>query len=319
MQQSVNILMLGGAKRVSMARMFKAAGAKSGLDVNLFSYELTKTVPVAEVATVICGLRWNNPDLLDDLHRVVTENGINIIIPFVDPAVEIAARYCESDKGCFTPMTDADKARLMFDKIEADAVFRSLGIPVPANACVENFDGAVIAKPRCGSASKGIKVLDAVEFEAFKLTPEASGYLFQQYLAEHEEITVDCYVSRGGEVVCAVPRLRLDVVGGEVLNTKTISDPEIEGLSTRILGMLCLRGSVTLQFLRERFPNGTLGKPLLMEINPRLGGGAVCSVHAGADIPAYILADYLEEKVEKAHWRSGVMICRYMQEVVFNL
>jgi len=32
---------------------------------------------------------------------------------------------------------------------------------------------------------------------------------------------------------------------------------------------------------------------MIMEINPRLGGGAVAAVHAGADIPAMIISEAL--------------------------
>ena len=81
MRQAVNILMLGGAKRVSMARMLKDAGSRMGLDVVLFSYELTPEVPVAVEASVITGLKWNDPDLMDDLHNVVFENRIDILLP----------------------------------------------------------------------------------------------------------------------------------------------------------------------------------------------------------------------------------------------
>ena len=107
MRQVVNILMLGGAKRVSMARMLKDAGSRMGLDVVLFSYELTPEVPVAVEASVITGLKWTDPDLMDDLHNVVSENRIDILLPFVDPAVEVAARFCESTDSCWTPMHDA--------------------------------------------------------------------------------------------------------------------------------------------------------------------------------------------------------------------
>ena len=61
MKQAVNIMFLGGAKRVSMGRMLIAAGAQLGMEVNLFSYELSREVPVAEIATVIIGRRWNDP------------------------------------------------------------------------------------------------------------------------------------------------------------------------------------------------------------------------------------------------------------------
>ena len=64
MRQVVNILFLGGAKRVAMGRLFKEAGRKFGMDVMLFSYELSSQVPIAEEASVIVGRRWADPDLM---------------------------------------------------------------------------------------------------------------------------------------------------------------------------------------------------------------------------------------------------------------
>ena len=54
-----------------------------------------------------------------------------------------------------------------------------------------------------------------------------------------------------------------------------------------------------------------------MEINPRLGGGAVCSVHAGADIPGMILDEAMGVTCHRAPYRPGTEIARYLQEVVF--
>lgn len=323
MRQAVNILFLGGAKRVSMARMFKESGARLGLDVNIFSYELSPEAPVAEVATVIVGRRWNDPALMEDLHNVVAENRIDMMIPFVDPAVEVAARYCASDAGCSTPGVDGEMASLLFDKVASDELFRQNDFPLPANAMEEDVSGRVIAKPRCGSASKGIMVFEQDDFRRMAASDAASDYLFQEYVERREEYTVDCYVSCTGRFICAVPRRRIEVAGGEVTVTQTIHDEEMERWSRRIVRDLKLRGPVTIQFLREmidgedgmRYP----GRLMLMEINPRLGGGAVCSVHAGADLPGFILGDWLGRDVKECDdWRSGVKICRYMQEVVFD-
>jgi len=322
MRQAVNILFLGGAKRVSMAGMIMRAGDRLGLDVNLFSYELFAEVPVAEVATVIRGLRWSDPDIMADLHNVVVENHIDIIIPFVDPAVEIAARFCNSvaDVDCFTPGGNADMSRLMFDKVEADALFRTLGFPLPHNAVAENVAGRVIAKPRKGSASKGLRVMSHEEYEKFFATDESrEDYLCQEYIEHRKEFTVDCYVTSKGCFVCAVPRERLEVQGGEVMSTETLHDEEIESLSRRILHDLKLTGPVTIQYMREVDATGSAGRLMLMEINPRLGGGAVCAVHAGADLPMFILSDWLGHSIEECNtWRAGVKICRYMQEVAFE-
>lgn len=317
MRQAVNVMFLGGAKRVSIGRWFIEAGVSLGLDVNLFSYELSAQVPIASVAHVIIGRRWSDADLMEHLHATVVENGIDIIVPFVDPAVEIAARYCMSQPGvCWTPGSNTDMAARMFDKAEADAVFRNFGFPLPADASADGFDGMVIAKPRMGSASKGIRVIDRTEMLRMQGCGEAEAFIFQEYIADREEFTVDCYVGRNGDIVCAVPRRRIEVTGGEASVTQTLRDSEIEEWSRTILCALKLTGPVTLQFLRERKENGRL---MLMEINPRLGGGAVCAIHAGADLPGFILREWMGKRPEPCcDWESGVRICRYLQEIVFH-
>lgn len=315
MRKAVNIMFLGGAKRVSMGRKFIDAGRRLGLDVNLFSYELNGYVPIAEIATVVKGCRWADAVLFEHLRTTVRENQIDILIPFVDPAIEVAAKYCASDEECFTPGSDASAASMLFDKAVADEAFRKCGFPVPENPKYEEFQGRIIAKPRCGSASKGIRVLERAEYEQLSGQPEADNYLFQRYVADRTEYTVDCFVSIEGQFVCAVPRVRLEVAGGEVTTTETLHDEEIERWSRTILSVLDLRGPITIQFLRDN----VTGRVMLMEINPRLGGGAVCSVCAGADLPAYILADWMHNRVAECdNWKSGIRICRYQQEVVFD-
>lgn len=316
MKQAVNIMFLGGAKRVSMGRMFLKSGAALGLDVNLFSYELSAQVPIALIARVITGLRWADSCLMDHLHETVEENRIDILIPFVDPAVEIAIKYCMSDPECSTPGDNREMAPKMFDKIEADTVFRSLGFPLPADVSMLGDSDSIIAKPRRGSASKGIRVIDRDEFKRMMGAGAAEEYLFQEYIADREEFTVDCYVRADGEIVCAVPRRRIEVAGGEVTVTQTLHDNEIEDWSRRILHALKLTGPLTLQFLRERKGERRL---MLMEINPRLGGGAVCAVHAGADLPGFILKEWLGESLHPCtSWEEGVKICRYPEEIVFH-
>ena len=315
MRQVVNILFLGGAKRVAMGRLFIEAGRRLGMEVELFSYELSTEVPVSEVSHVIVGRRWNDPALMEDLHEVVTENRIDIIIPFVDPAVEIAARYCMSDPSVWTPFKDGVLAEHMFDKCKADELFRNIGVPVPRNAGLEKIKGEVIAKPRHGSASKGIRVMENDEYAAMRSRGETDGYIFQEYISDREEYTVDCYVASDGKVICAVPRRRLEVAGGEVVSTVTVADKDIEAISRNVLEGLSLRGAVTIQFLRDR----TDGRLMIMELNPRLGGGAVCAVYAGADIPAFILTDWRDGKVQVCDdWQAGVKMCRYFEDVVFK-
>lgn len=307
---TLSILFLGGAKRVSMAQKFIAAATELGLHIKLFSYELSPYVPVAELAEIIVGQRWTDPGILESIHRVVIDNQIDIIIPFVDPAVEVAACVRDKYADVWVPVGDVATASVMFDKIAADSLFRREGIPVPGN---DRFP--MIAKPRFGSASKGLKIIEsATQIASFG--GKTADYLIQEYIANREEISVDCYVTLSGEIICAVPRLRIETQGGEASVTRTIKDERVEQLAHNTLTKTGLRGAITIQFIRDT----TSDRLMIMEINPRLGGGAVCAVCAGANLPLFILMDCMGMPMEPCNsWKANTLITRYFAEVAFQL
>ena len=55
-----------------------------------------------------------------------------------------------------------------------------------------------------------------------------------------------------------------------------------------------------------------------MEINPRLGGGVVCSLYAGANILEMIINDWQGREVEYKKSKAGIEMTRFMQEIVFD-
>lgn len=308
---TIGILMLGGAKRVSMARHIDRAARSMGLQARLYSYELSAMVPVAAVATVVPGLRWSDPEVINDLHAVVTREDIDVMIPFVDGAVEVVARYPFAD--CHAPVCSPALAAMMFDKSVAAELFARERIPIPRTYTRGIPRFPLIAKPRRGSASKGIKILrTTADFRAI----DPSEYLIQEYIESRREFTVDCFVSRTGNILATVPRERLETAGGEVTRTVTTDRDDIIGMSRDTLRRLGLTGAVTLQFLQDTRTN----RLMLMEINPRLGGGAVCSVAAGAPLPLYILQEAVGiDPGPAAVWRPGTLVARYLDEVVFNI
>lgn len=303
----MNVLFLGGGKRVSMARLFKRAGAKK-----IVSYEGTTNSPISIEGKVIAGLRWSHPGVIDDLELICREEVVDVVIPFVDGAVGVAARLAEKT-GIFSPACTAEQAEAMFDKVEAARIFAQAGIPIPETYAPGSAVTAWIAKPRHGSASKGIRQIDSPD-DLAKILAHADDYLIQQRIDHRDEYTVDCYVSmHSGEPLAIVPRKRMEVSGGEVVRTETVIFPEIVDLTRRVLAATNLRGAVTVQFIHDLDND----RCLLMEINPRLGGGAVCSVLAQADIPALILAEARGETPQFMTYRPYTEIARYPQEVAF--
>lgn len=307
--RELRILFLGGAKRVSMGRKFIAAGERLGLNVTLYSYELCHEVAIAAVAKVIIGRKWSDPSILDDLRKRCLEYHIDLIIPFVDGAVEIAARYCEQYGAKSAPVSSSRLAAVMFDKVAADNIFREAQLPVPAR---EDFP--LIAKPRHGSASKGIIVIH--DQDMLDQLDNRDDYLIQQYIDPRREITVDCYVSLAGEIIATVPRYRIETQGGEASVTETFYDPAVIKLARETLAKTGLRGAVTIQLLEDMRNN----RLMLMEINPRLGGGAVCACRAGADLPEFILRDHLLLPLSPCDdWKPNIRVCRYFDEIAFDM
>lgn len=311
--KKVNVLFLGGAKRVSLAEHLIKAGKKLGLDISIFSYELDERVPLAAVGTILKGKKWNDVDLFTDLHSQIIKNDIAIVLPFVDPAIEVAEILKAGNKKLFIPTCGKDICHIMFDKVLSEKWFIDNNLPIPPSYSKDDkLNFPVIVKPRRGSASKGILVIE--DEEQWDKLENKDNYVIQQYIADREEYTVDCYVSTSGKIISIVPRLRIQTAGGEVMNSETKRDQNLIALSENVLKSGDFKGPVTIQFLRDK----RTGANYLMEINPRLGGGVITSIEAGADITEFILRDYLGEELQPCNdWKDRTLMTRYFKEVIF--
>lgn len=314
--ERINILFLGGAKRVSMARMFKDSARRFCREAKIYSYEIDQIVPIACEAEIIKGRRWSDHDIIDHLDSVVETHHISIIIPFVDGAVGIAATYAATHPGkVFVPTGSSETAERMFDKCLAAKIFENAGLPIPKTYHPGDPCMRLIAKPRHGSASKGIVEISSIE-SLDSILMHGDDFLIQERIDNREELTVDCYVGvRDGRILAVSPRRRNATVGGEVSDTITVDFPKAISLAEKAIKSIDLRGAVTIQLIHDLDSPNRL---LIMEINPRLGGGAVCSVIAGADIPALIISEALGLESQRLYAKTGVRICRYMQEVTFD-
>ena len=310
--QQLTILFLGGARRVSLAELLKRSGKRIGYDVKIVSYDLSEDVPISLVAKVVSGLRWDDPRVVDDIQRVVCEYNVNAILPFVNGAIEIASICRDMMPDVFVPVTDFEIASNLFDKVEAAKSFKEAGLPIPRTYSVLNAQVPAIAKPRKGGSSRGIHIFrnmgDLMHLNDLK------NYLLQEYIENHKEYTVDCYISKTGEILVTVPRERLEIMGGESTRTRTCRNEILEKLSREVVEKFSLRGPVNLQFLHDLDAD----RYLLMEVNPRLGGGVICSIYAGAPISDYIIKETLGEEVNPCRdWASGTLMARYFKEAIF--
>jgi Carbamoylphosphate synthase large subunit (split gene in MJ) len=314
--KALNVLFIGGAKRVSFAEYLKRSAESQGYEFNLYSYELEKEVPLAVMAEIIIGLRWKDAQLIPHLTEVIREKQINLVLPFVDPAIAVSRELKELLPDVFIPVSNMAICRTMFDKCLAAEWFESLNLPVPRTCHPdEELFFPLIAKPKTGSASKGIVVIqDKEAFDSFMGKYNLDEYLLQQYVEKGEEFTVDCYVSQNKEIISVVPRIRLEQSGGEAVRSKTIHDETIESLSRQLLQSGALEGPITIQFIRDR----KTGETYFMEINPRYGGAVITSFAAGADTTRTLIEEISGQKASPiTDWKADVLMTRYFKEVIF--
>lgn len=311
-RQRISILMLGGGRRVSLAELLKESGRRLGTDVEVTGYELVTKVPLAAAGNIVRGMAWDDGRVVDDVVRVARETGAAIILPFSNGAVDVAARVRPLLPDVFVPVCDAATAAVMFDKIEAAKAFKDAGMPMPRTYNVLNAELPAIAKPRHGHSSRGIKVF--TNMDDLMHLADIKQYLLQAYIPNHKEYTVDCYVTQQGVTLCTVPRLRMEVSGGESTRSRTCRLPQLEEMAREVIDAFRLRGPVNIQFLYDEDHD----RYLLMEVNPRLASGVVCSIKAGAPFADYIIGESLGVELHECNdWSDSTLMTRYWKEVIF--
>ncbi len=286
----LNVLFLGASKRVSLLERFCDSSRFLGINLNIFSCEKNSDFyPISHLATVIGG-----PDFLSEgfpkyLESCLERYKINIVIPNMDSAAVALSRFKHlhknQEKNVYFAVSDKSLCEVMYNKTAAGEFFHSHGISAPCNT-PGRFPK--IVKPVNGFGSKGIvRAANDIDLNSNKEYRDVSKYLIQDLIIG-QETTLDFYVSPVKGLVGYVLRDRLEVSDGEVMvcTTRLPTSQESE-LVAKLSSIPGWEGCITAQYIRN---NDGIN---IVEVNPRFGGGATCSIEAGLNMPLFILSDYL--------------------------
>lgn len=303
----LRVLFVGGAKRYSAAEKLIQAGRELGFEVEIFAYEIGFCLPIADIATIIQGKKFSDPEVLSHLKQVLQEYSIDIALPYHDGAIPLLVALGHA---AFVPTCRIDLVEIFCSKIQSARFFREQAIPLPA------FSGMApsIAKPDMGSASQGLlRFTDQLQLDAFLSSPERSRYEVQD-LVSGPEYSVDGYVALNSDFRHFVVRQRLETSGGESVRSQTVDIPEVEALCHKIADIPGVGGAITLQFIYDD-RNGSYG---IMEINPRFGGGMLTSLGAGVPWFHVLIRDVLRLPQPRVSHKAGVLMVRSYREHFFN-
>lgn len=280
--KTINILFLGGAKRVGVARLFKQSGSQLGYQVNVFSYELSESVPIANEGKVFVGLRFTDQNVVQDIRKVVLDNNINVVLAFHDSAVALLEKLADI---AFAPNMGELLIQSFSSKINSVELFDSYGVPRPPFST----EPPLIAKPNFGSASKGLVFMrTAEEVDNFFSSQNSNDFEIQR-LIDGPEFSIDGYKALNSSSQYFVPRERIEISGGEVMVSKTVNLEGLNNLAKKVIEIPGFSGPFTIQVIQD----SATGEFYCMEINPRFGGGLPVSAMAGVPWAELVLRDYL--------------------------
>ena len=324
MVDHLNILFTSVGRRVSLVNSFRAALVRSGIQGQLVGVDVTRRAPAMHVVDVaITTPPYADSDYIPRLLEICKQHTIGLVIPLADPDLLALApaRSAFESIGAFPLMPGADAIQICADKRKTHRFL--IENDFETGMLYESSDGVVdqdvkfpiIVKPAFGSAGIGVQIVnDRTELD-FYLGRTAEPII--QELLDGDELTVDVFVDRNGEGICAVPRRRLEVRAGEVSKAVTVRDPHVIGIAKSVASALPgAVGPITVQgFL---VPDGRFK---VIEINPRFGGGIPLSVHAGAEFPEWSMGTALGIPLlaDESAWESGAVMLRYDEAIYTTL
>lgn len=172
-----------------------------------------------------------------------------------------------------------------------------------------NGESKWIVKPRSGMGGKDVQLADHDDAPFY--FRKIKNPIVQRYI-RGQEYSIDVFVSENGQVFSVVPRLRLEVRGGEVSKSVTVEDMEITIQTVNLVKKLGIYGPATIQGIRE----AATGKFYFIEVNPRFGGGVPLSIQAGIPYAEFLKEGYRQEPGVLHPYQVGLKMLRY-DEAIF--
>jgi carbamoyl-phosphate synthase large subunit len=307
------ILLSSAGRRVALLRLLRADARALGLAPKIIATDQAPNLSAAcaEADLAVAAPSATDPDFPDFLRALCAAEGVRLLVPTIDPELAPIAQLAPALRQAGTHANISAPAAVAIARDKAITARRlaASGIAVPRTGTpfdAETWAVPLLAKPRDGSASLGVRPIDRPTLAELGPT-----MLVQERLVG-PEYTVNLFV-REGLTLAAVPHLRRAVRAGEVEKAITVRHPALAAIARHLPEAVPgLDGALCFQAI------DTEAGPKVIEINARFGGGFPLAHHAGAPFTRWLIAG-AAGLPWTAHddWRDGVTMLRF-DEAVFR-
>ena len=318
---SGNILISSSGRRVGLVACFRDSISSRSADTAIFTIDSGSSAPAAFVSdgalqVPLC----TDPCFVDAVLQYCANKQVGLLIPTIDTELPIYATASQqfAEIGVMVCISAASTVRICCDKIAIHDWLVASGFPTVRQTDIRTamLDLAgwplpLIAKPFNGSASIGVRrVKTRLELEA--MGQATDGYIVQE-IAAGREFTINVYVNRAGECICALPHWRMEVRAGEVSKGITVKDRRLMDLARAVAAALPgAYGPLNIQCFMD-----DAGIIRITEINARFGGGYPLAHRAGGRFTDWLLDEQEGKRLSYFEdWTDDLAMLRY-DEAVF--
>lgn len=214
-------------------------------------------------------------NFFDTFNDLIDNEKVDVVIPTHD---DVALFFAENRNNIHAKVLtpDYETALICRDKMKTYELFADDGFCPKVYEKPTEFP--VFIKPRRGQGGVGAKLLRS-EADVTQVM-DWSEYVICEYLPG-EELTVDCFSDKDGNLQAVMPRSRQRVFGGvSVHANREVLTEEIQQIAEKINEKLDFLGLWYFQLKKD-----TDGSWKLLEISARCAGSMCLSRAAGANLP----------------------------------
>jgi carbamoyl-phosphate synthase large subunit len=314
--QALTILLSSAGRRVELLDLLRGACAELGVALTLLASDAAPLMSPAchHADDAIRMPPATSRDFVEVMLGSASEWHIDLVIPTIDPELLPLARAARrfATAGTTILVGTPEAVGRCRDKAITMQTLADSGVPVPWTRDSGQRESAwsdppvgrdLLIKPIDGSASRGIRYLDAGLFAEDRLP---SGMILQERVYGRE-YTTNVYVDRDGVVRAVVPHERISTRGGEVEKARTHHRHDLltiaHGIVDAIPGM---KGPFCFQTIDDADRG-----PLVIEVNARLGGGYPLAHAAGAPFLRWAIEEHLGmAPAFSDDWTDGLIMLR---------
>jgi carbamoyl-phosphate synthase large subunit len=317
MKSDFTILISSVGRRAQLVGCFRRAAKELGFVLTVLGTDAAPELSSASHLVDRCFKvpPCSDPRFVPEIASISGEHKVDLIIPTIDHELPVYANHLNEFEraGSDVLISSPSTIEISSDKCRTNEWLIAHGFPTVAQQPVEHvlrdyskWTFPVIVKPRRGSASIGVRIVNEVEsLRSLK----NQGTLLVESMARGVEYTTNLFVDRWGRCLCAVPHQRLETRGGEVSKGITVKNLKLMELAKGVAEALPgARGPLNLQGFVD-----SNNDVQFTEINARFGGGFPLAAEAGADFCRWILEEMagLPSSASFSSWHDRLLMLRF--------